>query len=886
MRRRLLVVVLLPLMLLAASKRDLSYAKARRDRTVKAVRAQEKIKIDGILNERVWQGPGYDDFVQSDPIDGARPSEKTVVWVAYDDKALYIAARLYDSQPDKIVARLSRRDEMTDTDWFAFAVDPYFDRRSGFIFQVSPAASISDAVLYNDSFRDYSWDGVWEWATKIDNKGWTVEIRIPFNQLRFQKKEGEYIWGVNFIRFIMRKNELDTFVWIPKEERGFVSHFAKLKGIKDINPGFHLELFPYAVAQAEFSPAQEGNPFETGRDYYYNTGLDLILGLKSNLTLNATFNPDFGQVEVDPAVINLTAYETFYEEKRPFFIEGASIFRFGEGGATNYMNINWFSPDFFYSRRIGRPPQGWVSTPGYVKFPDRTTIIAAFKLTGKIGNNWNIGVIGALTSREYAEVDTGQERLKEEVEPLSNYTVVRLQKEIGGGQQGIGFIATSVVRDLRKPELKQILADRAFSLGIDGWTFLNKNRTWVITGWMGFSLVQGSSDYLYMLQQSPQHYFQRPDATHVSLDPQATSLSGWAGRFMLSKERGNFIVNLALGAISPGFEVNDLGFQRGGDVINGHFIFGYIWYHPGKVFRMKVLATGTQRNYDFGGHKISESYFLFAMGQLLNYWGGEMMLGYFPSTLDKDLTRGGPLARTPSGVFFHANFYSDRRKPLVGFVGMNMHFTNSNEKMVSIFTTFRWKVRSNLSFSFGPSWLYRYSISQWVTAVEDPLMEPTYGKRYVFADIVQKTLSASIRINWTFTPKLSLQAYLQPLLAVGTYSRFKELAAARTYDFNVYGEGNSTIEYNNGLYTVDPDGPGPAEPFSFYNPDFNVKSLRGTVVLRWEYRPGSILYLVWTQNRADYSHPGEFDFYRDFVDMLTAPGDNIFLIKITYRWSY
>jgi hypothetical protein len=325
-------------------------------KSIQAVRTETGIQIDGILDESVWQREGNSDFVQSDPTDGGEPTEKTVVWVAYDDTALYVAARMYDSTPQKISCRLGRRDEMVESDWFYFAVDPYYDKRSGYQFGVNPSGCIIDWTLSNDNNRDTTWDGIWDCSTSIDDKGWTVEIKIPYNQLRFAKKQS-YIWGVNFRRHINRKNESVGFVWVPKEIPGYVSHFARLEGVREINPGRHIELMPYAVGQAQFSPGEPGNPFQTGKDYLGNTGFDLKLGLSTNLTLDATVNPDFGQVEVDPAVINLSAYETYFQEKRPFFIEGSNIFdNFGRGGVAYNLNVSFPLPEFFYSRRIGRSP--------------------------------------------------------------------------------------------------------------------------------------------------------------------------------------------------------------------------------------------------------------------------------------------------------------------------------------------------------------------------------------------------------------------------------------------------------------------------------------------------------------------------------------------------
>lgn len=872
---KLFLVSILILFVLIVSSEE------KKEKVIQAKKTNEMIKIDGLLEERIWSGEGYSDFVQSEPIDGGKPTEKTEVWVAYDEGFLYVAARLYDSDPEKIISRLVRRDEIVDSDYFSFAVDPYFDRRSGFLFVVNPSGSIADAIIYNDSWRDYTWDGIWEWKTRRDEKGWCVEIKIPFNQLRFSKKN-VYVWGVNFHRFIKRKNERDDFVWIPKEERGYVSHFAKMEGIENIKPGQLIDIFPYSVGKFNFYPSEEGNPFRKGKDIFGDIGADFKIGLKSNLTLDATINPDFGQVEVDPAVINLTAFETYYEEKRPFFIEGSNIFEFGYGGATSNWNFNWDNPSFFYSRRIGRAPQGYVSSDGFSRSPDRTTILGAFKITGKT-SGWNIGFINAITAREYADIDRNGERLKEEIEPFTYYGVLRTQREFGEGRRGIGMIVTSVVRDLRTENLKELLNKKAFCLGFDGWTFLDKEKTWVITGWFGGSHVEGSKEDILRLQMAPQHYFQRPDADHVGLDENATFLRGWAGRISINKERGNFIFNSAIGAISPKFDSNDLGFQWGGDVINAHVISGYAWYKPGKIFRNWFAGTGTYRNYDFGGNKIGEGYFLFGNAQFLNYWSFNITTGFFPQTLDKELTRGGPLTLSPSGVFGFLNISSDSRKLIVLSCGLHNSSTKSGSKSYSSWISLRWKMRSNLSISFSPEYSYEFSTSQWVRKVEDPFMQETYGIRYVFGELNSKTLSASIRINWTFNPKLTFQLYLQPFFAIGKYSKFKELSRPRSYDFNVFGEGNSVITFDNGLYTIDPDGEGPASAFSFYNPDFNFKSLRGTAVLRWEYRPGSVLYLVWTQNRADFSYPGEFRLSRDFNTLMKTPSDNIFLLKVVHR---
>ena len=851
---------------------------------VQAVRTKTPVQVDGVLSEDVWKSDGFTGFRQSDPEDGAPASEKTIVWVAFDQGNIYVAARLYDSSPEGIISLLGRRDAEVESDWFVFAVDPYYDKRSGFQFAVNPAGAIQDGTLFNDEGVDMTWDGIWEYASRLDDQGWTVELRIPFHQLHFRKKDS-YTWGVNFFRTIKRKNERTVYSWIPKEESGYVSRFADLTGISDIHPRRLIEVLPYAVGRAEYSPAIQENPFRTGSEYVGNIGLDLKYALQTHLTLNASANPDFGQVEVDPAVINISDQETYYVEKRPFFVEGADIFRFGYGGANVRRNLGWSDPRFFYSRRIGRSPQGYVPVPGYVEYPDWTTILGAAKITGKMGDGWNLGVMTALTQREYALVDNEVDRLSYEVEPFSTYGVVRALKEIKGGFQGLGFIATGSWRDLRLDALQSRLPKSAFSFGLDGWTFLDRDRTWVITGWVGGTTVSGSQEAISRLQLSSLHYYQRPDVDYVDFNPDATTLNGWAGRIFINKQKGRFVFNTAIGVMSPGFHAVDLGYHTRGDVINGHVEVGYQSYHPGKVFRNWKVTFATLRSYDFGGIRTNENYILNTTAQLLNYWRGNLYLSYDPNRTSHYFTRGGPLAAYPWGASIQPSITSDTRQRVVfGFFG---HYRDHpfGAYNYSFGVSIRWKPSSNFSISIAPEYSWRHSVGQYISQAVDPLKVETYGVRYILSNVIQETASMEIRLNWIFTPRLSLEAYLQPFLGAGDFFNYKELRAALTFDFDSFGEGISTISRDAGIYTVDPDGPGLSPPFTFRDPDFNLKSLRGTVVLRWEYRPGSTIYAVWTQNRADYSHPGNFDFNRDLSLMLRAPGDNIFLLKINYRFT-
>ncbi|MBN2091184.1 carbohydrate binding family 9 domain-containing protein [candidate division KSB1 bacterium] len=846
---------------------------------VRAIRSNETIKIDGVLFEDVWQnGHAFTRFTQSDPIEGAKPTEQTEVRVAYDDKALFIGARMYDSNPDSIMPRLARRDVLVSSDYFALFIDPYNDKRSGFYFAVTAAGTQLDGVLMNDDWDDDSWDGVWESNTNIDENGWTAEMRIPFSQLRFHRKD-KYVWGVNFAREIQRKNEQDLVVFTPKDGSGFVSRFINLVGVENISSTRQVEFLPYVRTKAEYTHPDAGNPFHDGSRYLPGMGLDVKLGIGNNLTLDATLNPDFGQVEVDPAVVNLTDIETYFTEKRPFFIEGSNTFRFGRGGANSFYGLSWSSPTFFYSRRIGRSPQGSIPDYDFANLPEGTKILGAGKLTGKTGNNWNVGALGAVTAREKAELQLGNNKFHSEVEPLSFYSVLRMQKEFPDGKQGLGFISTLVNRRFDDIVLKDQLNSESYAAGIDGWTFFDKEKVWVLTGWTGFSQVRGNKERMRSLQNSSSHYFQRPDAGHVEIDSLATSLTGWAGRLWINKQKGNVIFNAALGAIHPKFDVHDLGFIGRTDIINGHIIGGYKWTKPGKVFRRAELHLAIFGTWDFGGFNTWKGIFQYGELQFLNYHGIWYYYAYNPQSYNNRRTRGGPMTLNLAGHEAEIEWYSDKRKKWI--FGLAVGGGNyPMEKYFSIEPCIEWNPADNVSLSISPEYATDVITAQWIDAFNDPTATLTFGKRYVFAKIDQRSLSANIRLNWTFTPKLSLQIYAQPLIASGDYYDFKELAKPKTYDFNIFGEGESTFDAEN--YIADPDGDGPAEPIELSNPDFNFKSLRGNTVLRWEYSPGSTLYFVWTQRRSDVEEIGDFQFKRSVNRLLNARGDNIFMIKMTY----
>jgi hypothetical protein len=562
---------------------------------IQVLKLTERVIVDGKLDEKIWlSSQPISDFKQKDPNQGSLPSEKTEVWIAYDNNAIYIAARMYDSSPDSIMALLDRRDNLNTADWFGVFLDPYHDKRSGNYFVIGPSGTLADGVLYNDDWDDSDWDGVWEGKSTIDKNGWTAEMRIPFSQLRFQDKN-QQVWGINFRRDIGRKNESDYLVYTPRMESGYVSRFPELIGIEGVKPANALEILPFVTSKAEYTHPAPGNPFNNGSRYLSDLGGDIRYGLSSNLVLNATINPDFGQVEVDPATVNLSDVESMFQEKRPFFVEGANIFtNYGQGGGMNFWNFNFPYTTPFYSRRIGRPPIGndTLSNTDFLESPFATKILGAGKITGKIIDGWNVGTIHAITAREFAEYKTNNLRSEAEVEPLTYYGVGRVQRDFNDGKQGIGLLSTFTQRQFSDNVLKNNLNNNGLFVGMDGWTFLDSSKAWVITGYTNLSRAEGSRTRITSLQTNSQHYFQRPDASHLNVDTNATSLTGYAGRFYLIKQKGNFFFNSSLGFIDPKYEVNDLGFQSRADVINMHIGAGYNWTEPDGFFRRKELGGG------------------------------------------------------------------------------------------------------------------------------------------------------------------------------------------------------------------------------------------------------------------------------------------------------
>jgi hypothetical protein len=859
----------------------------------------QEIRLDGRLDEPVWHtAPAATGFRQTQPKEGEPATQQTEVRFAYDAAALYVGARMFDTEGGKGVrTRLVRRDGESDSDYLEVIFDTYHDHIGRLFFTVNPSGVRSDANGLGGGGDD-SWDPVWEVKTAIDSLGWTAEMRIPFSQLRYPATSAEQTWGLQIWRQENRLNELSMWSWWSRTETGGPSRFGHLSGLAIARAPGRAEVLPYVVGRSSNIPVNDpSNPFQNPHAVDGRMGADARVLLTSNLTLNATVNPDFGQVEVDPAVVNLSAFETFFEEKRPFFVEGAGYFGFGNFNCYFCSNVS--SLDLFYSRRIGRAPQGAANAENagpYSHVPDNTTILGAGKLTGRTRSGWSLGFMDAVTRRERALVQLADStRTSIEVEPFTNYFVGRVGKDLASGATVIRAMGTSVVRQMDDTFFTGRMSRHAESFGLETEMWFNK-RNYRLMAQVAGTQVTGDSSAMLRLQESSARYFQRPDRGNGGngllsdgYDPSLTTLRGLGGYARFAREQGKLLWEVSTNVRTPGFENNDISFLSRADYWWMSANIFPQWTKPTSWYRTLAFIAGGQQQYTFDGDLTDRQGQVFGYIELPNYWQVQAFFIRRPSLLDDRLSRGGPVLRRPASNFWSAFVSTDSRKAVVangnGQVGCNADGVCSSGASLSL----RLRPASNISLQLGPEVERDRTRIQYVTTVDDPTATAFYGKRYVFADLVQNSISMNTRFNVTFTPNLTFELFAQPLIASGAYSRYKEYAAPRGLTRLVYGEDVGTVTVqpaaqpgDAAVYTIDPDGAGPAASFMITDPSFTFRSLRGNAVLRWEYLPGSTLYLVWTRSAASDLTRGTIDFGTDAHALFRGPAENIFLIKLNY----
>lgn len=866
-----------------------------------AVRLEGPVRVDGKLDEAVWRSaPAATDFRQNQPNEGRPATQRTEVRFAFDDAAIYVGARMFDDSGARGVrTRLVRRDGDIASDYVQVIFDTYHDHIGRLFFLVNPSGVKVDANGLGGG-GDNSWDPVWEVETTIDSLGWTAEMRIPFSEMRYPRTGEAQTWGLQIWRQEDRLNELSQWSFWGLQESGGPPQFGHLDGLLIQRAPGRGEVLPYVVGRSTNVPVRDAaDPFGDPHAADGRFGADARILLTSNLTLNATVNPDFGQVEVDPAVVNLSAFETSFEEKRPFFVEGAGYFGFG--GLNCFFCSNVSSLSMFYTRRIGRAPQvgdaAFANGGVWADLPENTTILGAAKLTGRTRSGWSIGAMDAVTRSGVAEVQRADSSYTTAlVEPAANYFVARVARDFAGGARQLRFMATSVVRHLDGDSLmEQRLSSHAETFGVGGDAYFRRRAYRLMFQFAG-SQVSGDSVAMLRLQRSSARYFQRPDRGQGGngifsdgYDSSATSLRGLGGYVRFSRETGKLLWEVSTNFRTPGFENNDIAFMSRADYWWMNANIYRQWTVPGKWYRYLAFIVGGQQQYNFDGDLNDRQVQTYGSVTLKNYWSVNTFYIYKPALLDERLSRGGPVLRKLANHFWSGSLSTDSRRRIVvnpyGDLGCNTEGDCGWDGGMDV----QFKPASNISLSLGPSFGRSETDYQFVTSQADPLATTFYGRRYVFAHLDQTYASMNTRMNMTFTPTLSFELFMQPLISAGRYSQYKEFAAPRTNQRLEYGVDVGTftrtaLAGQADSLTIDPDANGATNNnVVLSDPSFTFRSLRGNAVVRWEYMPGSTLFLVWARGASSSTTAGDIDFASDTRALLRERADNVFVIKVNYR---
>lgn len=832
--------------------------------------------IDGKLNDKAWkEGSWQGNFTQFQPNNGKKPTQKTDFKILYNNNFLYVAIRCYDTDPQKIVGRLTRRDNI-DGDWAGVSIDSYFDKRTAFGFIVSEAGvKLDGKFINNEGNMDDTWNPVWYVKTSKNNKGWVAEMKIPFSQLRFSNRQ-KMTWGLQVARFIFRNQEQDFWQPIPADAPGFVSNFGLLTGLDNIKPKKEVAFTPYLMSRLTTAPVDPSNPFSKPTAFKNSVGLDGKVAITSNLTLNYTINPDFGQVDADPSEVNLSSLEVYFKERRPFFVAGSNIFSFPIAMGNGKRN------NLFYSRRIGRTPQYYppLETNEYVKIPSATHILGAFKLSGKTRKGWSIGVMESLTSKELATLDSaGIKKWKQPVEPLTNYFNARVQKDMNNGNTIIGGMVTATNRIIHDSALL-FLPKSAYTGGVDFQQYWKKKTLHFGATLLGSS-VRGTKLAITDLQEAPQRYYQNPDSPR-KVDSSLQMLSGSGASVLFEKiGGGHWYYGIRANMQSPGLSLNDQGYMQLADIIQHSAWVRYSIWEPFSIFRTLNMSASEWSGWDFSGENTYSGQNIYVGMQFKNYWSLHLNVQRQGYELDRHILRGGPGILTPPQMRCFLSVSTDYRKKL----SFNMQYSyglGSQSEKLRHYYAFKIKYLPipSLKLSIEPSMSQNIKGLTYVNTI-------TVGnsKEYLVSDLSQMQFSTNIRVNLSFTPNLSLEYWGQPFIFSADYSGFKKVISPKQYNFasqfHKFTQGEISYDPNNEEYNVVDNN----NSYSFYNPDFTVFNFLSNMVLRWEFVPGSTVYLVWSQNKLDSNSDGNFLLSRNLQRLQKIKPTNIFLVKFSYRFS-
>jgi hypothetical protein len=819
-------------------------------------------KIDGLLDDEIWKlGEWQGDFTQQQPVGGVDGTEKTYIKVLYDESNLFVSIVCNDDEPELIRDIFDRRDALSG-DMTGIAIDSYNDRLTAFEFNLSAAGQKMDLKHLGDYQWDFNWNAVWDGATAKSDSGWVAEMKIPFSQMRYTNKE-QHVWGMHVWRWIDRRQEEDQWQYIPLQAPAMVYLFGELKGVEQIRSSRQMEILPYVLFSAEKNASKSGSP-----DFGINGGIDAKVGISSDFTLDLTINPDFGQVEADPSVLNLTAFETFYEEKRPFFLEGNEIFDFALDDDIPY-----------YSRRIGAEPDFPGSWEGkqVLEKPRWTTILGAAKLTGRTRDGLSVGVINGLTAQEFGVAqDSVVEDEEIQVAPLSNYLASRIKKEFDGGNTIVGGMFSMVNRFSPEAAIQDLLPSMAVVGGLDLLHYWDNKNYYLEAKAMG-SQLRGSKEAILEKQLSHIHRFQRPDADYLEVDSLRENLSGSGGLVRVGKKGGKFNFSLAGQYRSPGINLNDMGYIRQADFAGEMVELAYRMNEPGKWVRNYTLEFTQEAEWSFGGENTNNRSGLMFNLKTNKLWSLILAYGFDASHLDTRELRGGPALRTDGEHQSGLMIMSNGSKDLSGSVGFhyNQYVVEGSHQEV-LYATITWLPIRRIKLSLNPSYQTRIFHQQYVST----LMEAGEAL-YLTGMIDQQTASLTFRGELFITPELSIQYYGSPFYSVGKYSEFKRVnqSGAKSLDdrFEVLD-----VSYNSAdnSYSFDHN----ANTWSFDNPDFSFMQFRSNLVLRWEYNLGSTLYFVWAHDRSDWQ--SAYNPVSDITgDLFAIPGNNVFMIKLNFWFN-
>ncbi len=836
------------------------------------------IRLDGRLDDEAWlKATPITEFVQAEPVEGAPPAHPMEVRFLFDDTALWVGARMRSAPGMAIQAPMSRRDDGGQAEYIQVELDTYLDRRTAYMFGVTASGVRLDHYhpSDNEDDTDSQFEPVWEARTNIYDGGWTAELWLPFSQLRFNHQP-ELIWGLNVKRWRPQLNEEDYWVIIGRTQSGWASRFGELRGLDGIRPVKRLEVMPYVAASSRMTGNRDrGNPFDDGTNLGGRIGADVKVGIGSNLTLEAAINPDFGQIEADPAEVNLTVFETTFSERRPFFIEGNSVL---EAGTSN----------FYYSRRIGARPT-FAAPPGYeyVDYPSTSTILGAAKLTGRLGSGTSVGFLGAVTAREEANTFALGNTASVAVAPQTTWGVGRVIQEFSPDFTA-GAHLTLVHRDMAAVDpMAAVLNRNAITAGADTRLRFG-NRTYETSFSIGLTHIDGEPAAIERVQRASGHYLQRVDQPTIRLDPTRRSLGGLQITANFNKIAGrHWLWGSNLMIESPEFDPLDFGRLNYAGDYQANPRITYRETRPGRLFRSYSFSANLNNYWHFDSelgvrHTLGGS----ANVTFTNFWSTSFSVNRYFRGLDTQLTRGGPAMQTPLGSSLSGSLRNSGGATTRWSGNGNLRTNEFGDEAWSVSGSVSSRPSPSLQFSIEPEYSDENGTAsfsgpinrQYITTLAGVRPE-TYLRRYIFGLVDRTTLSTQFRVSYTFKPDVTLDVYVEPFAASGRYNGFGELAVARGKDLRLYGTDGTTIErLENGSYQVT-DG---AAAFTLSNRDFNVRSFRSNAVLRWEWRPGSILYFVWQQNRESSAPYGDHVNAGDLFESFSAPGDNIMAIKTTW----